>query len=44
LAWRNGLNDFAMPYMINTMKEQFSKVRVDWFEKGNETVYSLLLS
>ncbi|KAI8886497.1 clathrin heavy chain [Backusella circina FSU 941] len=28
LAWRNGLNDFAMPYMINTMKEQFSKIAV----------------
>lgn len=27
LAWRHGLNDFAMPYMINMMKEQFSKVK-----------------
>lgn len=26
LAWRHGLNDFAMPYMVNIMKEQFSKV------------------
>ncbi|CDH57977.1 clathrin heavy chain 1 [Lichtheimia corymbifera JMRC:FSU:9682] len=28
LAWRHGLNDFAMPYMINMMKEQFSKIDV----------------
>ncbi|KAG2194961.1 hypothetical protein INT47_002817 [Mucor saturninus] len=28
LSWRHGLNDFAMPYMINTMKEQFTKVSV----------------
>lgn len=27
LAWRHGLSDFAMPYMINMMKEQFTKVR-----------------
>jgi clathrin heavy chain len=26
LSWRHGLNDFAMPFMINTMKEQFTKV------------------
>ncbi|KAL9558012.1 hypothetical protein MBANPS3_001112 [Mucor bainieri] len=26
LSWRHGLNDFAMPYMINTMKEQFTKI------------------
>ncbi|CAO3613133.1 unnamed protein product [Mucor hiemalis] len=26
LSWRHGLNDFAMPYMINTMKEQFTKL------------------
>ncbi|RCH95010.1 hypothetical protein CU098_001694, partial [Rhizopus stolonifer] len=28
LAWRNGLNDFAMPYMINIMKDNFSKISV----------------
>ncbi|ORY97188.1 hypothetical protein BCR43DRAFT_489386 [Syncephalastrum racemosum] len=28
LAWRHGLNDFAMPYMINMMKEQFTKMDV----------------
>ncbi|KAI9320245.1 hypothetical protein BX666DRAFT_2104787 [Dichotomocladium elegans] len=28
LAWRHGLNDFAMPYMINVMREQFSKIHV----------------
>ncbi|KAG0165695.1 hypothetical protein DFQ28_008457 [Apophysomyces sp. BC1034] len=28
LAWRNGLNDFAMPYMINIMKEQFTKIEL----------------
>ncbi|KAI8391214.1 uncharacterized protein BYT42DRAFT_490201 [Radiomyces spectabilis] len=28
LAWRHGLNDFAMPYMINTLKEQFSKIEM----------------
>ncbi|KAF7731429.1 hypothetical protein EC973_000237 [Apophysomyces ossiformis] len=26
LAWRHGLNDFAMPYMINMLKEQFTKI------------------
>ncbi|KAI9281895.1 hypothetical protein BY458DRAFT_498367 [Sporodiniella umbellata] len=26
LSWRHGLNDFAMPYMINTMRDQFMKV------------------
>lgn len=26
LSWRHGLNDFAMPYMINTMREQFTKI------------------
>ncbi|KAI8884708.1 clathrin heavy chain [Backusella circina FSU 941] len=26
LSWRHGLNDFAMPFMINMMKEQFTKV------------------
>ncbi|CAO3664380.1 unnamed protein product [Rhizopus stolonifer] len=26
LSWRHGLNDFAMPYMINSMREQFSKI------------------
>jgi clathrin heavy chain len=26
LSWRHGLNDFAMPYMINMMREQFTKV------------------
>ncbi|ORX62733.1 clathrin heavy chain [Hesseltinella vesiculosa] len=28
LAWRHNLTDFAMPYMINTMKEQFQKVEL----------------
>lgn len=28
LAWRHGLNDFAMPYMVNTMKEQFNKISI----------------
>jgi clathrin heavy chain len=28
LSWRHGLNDFAMPYMINTMREQFTKIDV----------------
>ncbi|KAI9323711.1 hypothetical protein BX666DRAFT_1889687 [Dichotomocladium elegans] len=31
LSWRHNLHDFAMPYMINTMKEQFSKM--DMLEK-----------
>ncbi|RCI04960.1 hypothetical protein CU098_004297 [Rhizopus stolonifer] len=26
LSWRHGLNDFTMPYMINIMKEQFTKI------------------
>jgi len=26
LAWRNGLNDFAMPFMIQTMREMSSKI------------------
>ncbi|KAI9251762.1 hypothetical protein BDA99DRAFT_563473 [Phascolomyces articulosus] len=28
LAWRHGLKDFAMPYMINMMREQFTKIDV----------------
>ncbi|KAG0175208.1 hypothetical protein DFQ28_005404 [Apophysomyces sp. BC1034] len=28
LSWRHGLNDFTMPYMINIMKEQFTKIEV----------------
>ncbi|KAI9024950.1 hypothetical protein CLU79DRAFT_745569 [Phycomyces nitens] len=28
LSWRHGLNDFAMPYMINSLKEQFNKIEV----------------
>ncbi|KAI8968277.1 hypothetical protein BDF20DRAFT_827793 [Mycotypha africana] len=28
LSWRHGLNDFAMPYMINIMREQFNKISV----------------
>ncbi|KAG1241064.1 hypothetical protein G6F68_017053 [Rhizopus microsporus] len=28
LSWRHGLNDFAMPYMINMMREQFTKISV----------------
>lgn len=28
LAWRHQLTDFAMPYMLNTMKEQFNKVEL----------------
>ncbi|KAI8074164.1 putative CHC1-clathrin heavy chain [Gongronella butleri] len=28
LAWRHNLTDFAMPYMINTMREQFQKVEI----------------
>lgn len=26
LSWRNNLNDFSMPYMINVLREQFIKV------------------
>jgi clathrin heavy chain len=26
LAWRNGLTDFAMPFMIQTMREYMTKV------------------
>ncbi|KAI8979961.1 hypothetical protein BDB01DRAFT_798258 [Pilobolus umbonatus] len=26
LSWRHSLHDFSMPYMINIMKEQFSKI------------------
>ncbi|KAI9031707.1 hypothetical protein CLU79DRAFT_729726 [Phycomyces nitens] len=28
LSWRYGLNDFAMPYMINSLKEQFDKIEL----------------
>lgn len=27
MAWRNGMSDFAMPYMIQTMKDQMDKIR-----------------
>jgi len=33
LAWRNGLNDFAMPYMIQVLREYTGKI--DWLEKQN---------
>ncbi|KAI8057181.1 hypothetical protein BDF22DRAFT_669946 [Syncephalis plumigaleata] len=33
LAWRNGLTDFAMPFMIQTMREYMTKV--DTLEKQN---------
>ncbi|RUS26008.1 clathrin, heavy polypeptide, isoform CRA_b, partial [Jimgerdemannia flammicorona] len=28
LSWRNNLNDFSMPYMINVLREQFNKIDV----------------
>ncbi|KAI7870822.1 hypothetical protein BDF14DRAFT_1879064 [Spinellus fusiger] len=28
LSWRYGLNDFSMPYMINSLKEQFNKIEL----------------
>lgn len=28
LAWRNGMMDFAMPYMIQVMREYMTKVRL----------------
>ncbi|CAG8744352.1 1872_t:CDS:2, partial [Gigaspora rosea] len=33
LSWRHGLSDFAMPYLIQTMRE-FS-IKVDTLEKAN---------
>ncbi|RKO85926.1 hypothetical protein BDK51DRAFT_33764 [Blyttiomyces helicus] len=33
LAWRNGLNDFAMPYLIQVVREYMGKV--DVLEKAN---------
>ncbi|CAJ0764924.1 17963_t:CDS:2, partial [Entrophospora sp. SA101] len=33
LAWRHGLNDFAMPYLIQVLRE-FS-LKVDSLEKAN---------
>ena len=37
LAWRNGLNDFAMPYFIQQMKEMTEKVSK--LDKQNEELF-----
>jgi clathrin heavy chain len=34
LSWRNGLNDFTMPYMINILSEQTKKLAT--LERDNE--------
>ncbi|KAI5283313.1 hypothetical protein KEM55_001628 [Ascosphaera atra] len=34
ISWRNGLNDFSMPYMINLLSEQIATVEM--LKKDNE--------
>ncbi|RUS20583.1 clathrin, heavy polypeptide, isoform CRA_b, partial [Endogone sp. FLAS-F59071] len=36
LSWRNNLNDFSMPYMINVLREQF--IKIDLLEKDVATL------